>query len=113
MPSPSKRKGSTYERAVVAWLRSEGWIHAERAYGAGRNDDVGDIDGTPFCVECKAEKSIDIPGYLRELDREMDNGKYQMGVVLIKRRGAADAGDSYAVMPARLWAQLAREAGYA
>lgn len=112
MTTASKRKGSQYERDVVKWLRDQGWVSAERAYGAGRNDDVGDIDGTPFCVECKATKVIDLPGFLRELETEMVNGRFEMGVVLVKRRGSADVGDSYAVMPASLWARLAREANY-
>lgn len=87
-------------------------MNAERAYGAGRNDDVGDIDGVPFCVECKATKAIDLPGFLRELEVEMVNGRFDMGVVLVKRRGSADVGQSYAVMPAALWARLAQGAGY-
>lgn len=112
MSSPSKRKGSQYERDVVAFLREYGWPSAERAYGAGRQDDVGDIDGVFFTVECKAEKSIDLPGYLRELEREMKAAGNEMGVVLVKRRGAANAAESYAVMPAWLWASLMKEAGY-
>ena len=44
MSSPQKIKGSQYERDVVKWLRSMGYPCAERAYGAGRHDDVGDID---------------------------------------------------------------------
>ena len=43
MTTPSKRKGSQYERDVVKWLISMGYPCAERAYGAGRHDDVGDL----------------------------------------------------------------------
>lgn len=113
MSTPSKRKGSKYERDCVEFLREYGWPDAERAYGAGRKDDVGDIDGiVGCCIECKAEKSIDLPGYLRELEREMAAKKVEMGVVLVKRRGAANAAESYAVMPAWLWADLMKQAGY-
>jgi len=72
MTTPSKRKGSQYERDVVKWLISMGYPCAERAYGAGRHDDVGDIDGIDgVVIECKNEKRINIPGYLKELEDEM------------------------------------------
>ncbi|MDA8312863.1 MAG: hypothetical protein M0Z46_20070 [Actinomycetota bacterium] len=46
MTSPAKRKGDRAEREVVAVLRKAG-IPADRAYGAGRRPDPGDIDGLP------------------------------------------------------------------
>ena len=42
-----KAKGSAFERDVVAFLRDHGHPFAERHYGAGRPEDVGDIDGIP------------------------------------------------------------------
>ena len=104
--SPQKRKGSAAELAVAKWLRKLGWIHAERSR-AGWQDDRGDIDGMPgVCVEVKAEKKIDIPGYLRELEVEMENAKAWTGTVIIKRRGSTNVDDWYAVMPAKVWAEL-------
>lgn len=38
-----RRKGSQWERDVVLYLKSRGF-DAARTYGAGRPDDVGDID---------------------------------------------------------------------
>ena len=68
MTTPAKRKGSQYERDVVKWLISMGYPCAERAYGAGRHDDVGDIDGIDgVVIECKNEKKFNIPGYLKKL----------------------------------------------
>ena len=46
MTSPAKAKGDRAERAVVEVLRAAG-IPADRAYGAGRRPDRGDIDGLP------------------------------------------------------------------
>jgi hypothetical protein len=104
--SPQKRKGSAAELAVAKWLRKLGWIHAERSR-AGWTDDRGDIDGMPgVCIEVKAEKKIDIPGYLRELEVEMENAKAWTGTVIIKRRGSMNVDDWYAVMPAKIWAEL-------
>jgi len=104
--SPQKRKGSAAELAVAKWLRKLGWIHAERSR-AGWTDDRGDIDGMPgVCIEVKAEKKFDLPGYLRELEVEMENAKAWTGTVIIKRRGSMNVDDWYAVMPAKIWAEL-------
>jgi hypothetical protein len=106
LTSPQKRKGSAAELAVAKWLRKLGWIHAERSR-AGWQDDRGDIDGLPgICIEVKAEKKIDIPGYLRELEVEIENAKAWTGTVIIKRRGSTNVDDWYAVMPAKIWAEL-------
>ena len=106
MTSPQKRKGSAAELAVAKWLRKLGWIHAERSR-AGWQDDRGDIDGLPgICIEVKAEKKIDIPGYLRELEVEIANAKAWTGTVIIKRRGSTNVDDWYAVMPAKIWGEL-------
>jgi len=104
--SPQKRKGSAAELAVAKWLRKLGWIHAERSR-AGWQDDRGDIDGMPgVCIEVKAEKKFDLPAYLRELEVEMENAKAWTGTVIIKRRGSMNVDDWYAVMPAKIWAEL-------
>ena len=106
MTSPQKRKGSAAELAVAKWLRKLGWIHAERSR-AGWQDDRGDIDGMPgVCIEVKSEKKIDIPGYLRELEVEIENAKAWTGTVIIKRRGSTNVDDWYAVMPAKIWGEL-------
>ena len=106
MTSPQKRKGSAAELAVAKWLHKLGWIHAERSR-AGWQDDRGDIDGMPgVVVEVKNEKRIDIPGYLRELEVEMENAKAWTGTVIIKRRGSTNVDDWYAVMPAKIWGEL-------
>jgi hypothetical protein len=106
LTSPQKRKGSAAELAVAKWLRKLGWIHAERSR-AGWTDDRGDIDGMPgVCIEVKAEKKIDIPGYLRELEVEIENAKAWTGTVIIKRRGSTNVEDWYAVMPAKIWGEL-------
>jgi hypothetical protein len=104
--SPQKRKGSAAELAVAKWLRKLGWIHAERSR-AGWTDDRGDIEGMPgVCIEVKAEKKIDIPGYLRELEVEIANAQAWTGTVIVKRRGSMNVDDWYAVMPAKIWGEL-------
>jgi Holliday junction resolvase len=111
--NPQKRKGDAAERNVAAWLAAHGFSYAERAYGAGRPDDVGDIDGIPgVVVEVKNHKTITIPAWLHELDVEMFNANARHGAVIAKRRGSTDVGDWYALMPVEGWARLLVEAGY-
>lgn len=111
MTSASKAKGSAAERAVVKFLQANGFIHAERTR-AGWADDRGDIDGLPgVTIEVKAEKRIDLAGYMGELEREMKAGKADTGAVIVKRRGTTNVGAWYAVLPASLWVQLLKEAG--
>lgn len=113
MTTPEKRKGSQWERDCVKWFNANGFPCAERAYGAGRHDDVGDIDGIDgVVVECKNEKSFRIPQYLRELEDEMTHADAETGVVLMKKRGTSSVSDAYAVMPAWLWLDLLKQAGY-
>lgn len=106
MTSPQKRKGNSAELAVAKWLREWGWVNAERSR-AGWQDDRGDIDGLPgVVVEVKNQKTIDISGYLSELEVEMENADAWTGVCIVKRRGSLDVDDWYAIMPAHVWAEL-------
>jgi len=113
LTSPEKRKGSSFEREVVAFLRSAGFPYAERAYGAGRQDDQGDIDGLPgLVIECKNHKAFDLAGWLGEAERERGNARADYGVVVVKRRGKA-ADQAYVVLTladfAKLWKERENE----
>lgn len=106
MTSPQKRKGNSAELAVACWLKDWGWLNAERSR-SGWHDDRGDIDGLPgVVIEVKNEKRIDIPGYLAELEVEMDNADAWTGTCIVKRRGSTDVDNWYAIMPAHVWAEL-------
>lgn len=109
MTNPQKIRGSAFERAVVQVLRDNGHIYAERAYGAGRPDDVGDISGLPGLVlECKDHGKLDFPGWLREAEVERQNARADYGVVVAKRRGKG-AGEAYVVMTLETFAQIWKE----
>lgn len=98
MTSAAKAKGSRWERDVVTYLRDNGFPHAERAYGAGRQDDRGDIAGVPGVVlEAKDCARHDLAGWISEARREQANAGAQYGVVVVKRRGHP-AGRAYCVM---------------
>jgi hypothetical protein len=111
MTHPNKNKGNAAERAVVQYLRNNGYPFADRMR-SGWSDDKGDIDNVPeTCVEVKAEKRIDLAGYMVELEREMSNAHAETGVVIVKKRGTADVGNWYACAPVHIWLQLLRESG--
>jgi hypothetical protein len=53
----SKNKGKSYERAIAEVLRVI-WPEAKRGIGQARAaNEVPDVDGTPYWVECKHHKS--------------------------------------------------------
>lgn len=111
MTHPNKSKGNAAERAVVQYLRDNGYPFAGRMR-SGWADDKGDIENVPeTCVEVKAEKRIDLAGYMVELEREMANAKADTGVVIVKKRGTTDVGQWYACAPAHIWIQLLKESG--
>jgi hypothetical protein len=102
-----KTKGSAFEREVVRVLHAHGHPLAERAYGAGRPRDVGDVAGVSgFAVEVKACRSIDLAGWLDEATTEAANvGAGTVGVVVAKRRGRP-AEHAYVIMRLGDWAEL-------
>lgn len=105
-----KAKGSAFERELVRYRRDRGHPYVERAYGAGRSDDRGDLDGLPgYVVEVKCHRALDLAGFVDEAVREAANvGGDIVPVVIAKRRNRPVA-DAYAVMRLADWAQLVHE----
>ena len=96
MANPSGRKGADWEQKVADYLK-EAFPLAERRVKNGRYD-RGDTSGVPnVCIEAKAERSIDLPGYLDELAVEQENADARFGFVFVKNRRHG-IGDGYAVM---------------
>lgn len=107
----SKDKGTAWESACAAYLRENGVPWAERRALGGALD-KGDLAGVPeVAFECKAEQSIDLPGYLREAEAERANAGARMGVVWIKRRGKTSARDGYVVITPDTLMELLKAAG--
>ena len=109
MSNPSKQRGTAAETAVVAWLRLNGYPHAERRALAGQAD-KGDIAGLPgTVVEVKSCKAHDLAGWCGELEAEIRNAGALTGVVIAKRRGTTNVDEWYALMPAKRWLDLYAE----
>lgn len=109
------RKGSTFERALVDYLRNHGFPFAERAYGAGRPDDRGDIDGiVGWVIEAKNHKTLELARWCDEAAKEATTGHpWPAGAGLLRRPWAVIAkrrnrpiSDAYVVMPLEQFARL-------
>lgn len=110
--SKQRAKGTAAETAVVRWLQDHGFPYAERRALHG-NSDKGDITGCgPLVLEIKNHKTLDLAGWVKELETEMDNAGVDTGAVIAKKRGTTDVGDWYAVMPVHVLADLLRDAGH-
>lgn len=106
MVNRSRAKGTAYETEIVNYLRSKGWVHAERRALGGSND-RGDITGiVGVCIECKAAKTHDLPGWLNQLEQETANSGADIGLLFIRRRGTSDRSRDYVVMTAHQATQI-------
>jgi hypothetical protein len=110
--SKQRAKGTMFETAVAQFLRENGFPHAERRALSGTYD-KGDLTGMPgLVIECKNHKELSFSEWLRETEVERQNADADFGVLVVKRRGIWDAGQSYAVLPLEAMARLLKQAGY-
>ena len=109
--SKQRAKGTAFETSIVRYLQ-QWWPYAERRALHG-GADQGDITGTPGIVwECKNHNTLKLSEWLRETETERENARAKVGVLIAKRRGVADPGEQYAVVPLRVMAQLLKDAGW-
>ncbi len=109
MTSASKRKGDTAELEVQAMIRENLGVPARRALGAGRKDDMGDIDGVPDTavqVANWADLNRAVTKKLPTLERQMENAGATHGALFCRRRG----GHYVVVLTPEMWFALMREA---
>ncbi len=108
----SKARGTSWESAIVDFLRGRGFPHAERRALQG-NLDRGDIAGAPgVVIEAKSCARLDLAGWLDEAEVERANDRADLGVVWFKRRGKTSAGKGYVLMDGDTFTWLLRSAGY-
>lgn len=108
----AKQAGTRWESAIVDYLASRGWRHAERRAKTGAHD-KGDITGIPgVVIEAKDVAKITLAEFLREAQVEAENAGALVGAAWIKRRGKASPGEAYVVMDGATFTHLLREAGY-
>jgi hypothetical protein len=108
LTSSAKRKGDDFERVVQGWLRDHLGVPARRKLGAGRRDDVGDMDLVPnTTISCAAwdDLSRAVREKLPELVTQQARAGTTFGAMFVKRRGSF-----IVVMTPEQFAALWREA---
>ena len=108
MTHPSKRKGDKAELEVQGLIRDHLGLPARRKLGAGRKDDVGDIDGVPeTCIsvgniariaEAVREKPL-------ECAVQQERAGALFGATFLRLRG----GEYRVVLTVDQWAAYVRE----
>jgi hypothetical protein len=110
--SAARRKGTSWESQIVAFLRDRGWPMSERRALNGKND-RGDIAGiVGVVIEAKSAARIDLAGWLAEAQQEAINDRADFGVVWAKRKGKSSAADGYVVMDGETFARLLAAGGW-
>jgi hypothetical protein len=108
MSHPSKRKGDSAELEVQGMLRENLTPDARRKLGAGRRDDMGDIDGVPdtvISVANWADLDRAVNKKLPELELARERAKADFAAMFCRRRG----GKYVVVMTPDQWYALMRE----
>ena len=105
MANPSKRKGTSFEVAVVNYLKENGFPYAERRAQRGVND-AGDVSGVVgWVLEVKNCRSLDLGPWMTEATHEASNDGVSRYAVIHKRRQHS-TGEAFVSMPLRLFAEL-------
>lgn len=107
--SASKKKGTAAESAIVTYLRSIGFIHAERRALNG-NLDRGDITGIPgVVIEAKNCARQELAAWVAEAEAERANDRADVAAVWHKRRGKGSPADWFVTMTGAQFAALLLE----
>ncbi|MGI5178656.1 hypothetical protein ACQEVZ_20200 [Dactylosporangium sp. CA-152071] len=109
--SAARKKGTSWETAIVTFLRSVGVPHAERRALAG-NLDRGDIAGVPGIVFEAKSGALHLAAWIAEAETERRNDGADFGIVWAKRPGKTSPGDGYAILTGAALVELLRAAGY-
>lgn len=110
--SKQRAKGTAAETAVVRYLKDRDFPYAERRALHGTAD-KGDITGIgPIVLEVKNHKTLDLAGWIKELEAEMKNANVNVGAVIAKKRGTTDPGEWYAIMPVHILISLLKDGGW-
>jgi len=105
---PSKRKGDQAERVAAALINDlTGWP-TRRKLGAGRLDDIGDIDGVPDTV-IQVTALVNVTHAFAKLEacvEQQQRAGATFGATFLRRPG----GKWVVVLTPEQWATYAREA---
>lgn len=85
----NKAKGAAWEKAVAEYVGGE----RRRTHG---EEDLGDVGSLPgVVIECKAQNTITLSTWSKELQTEVDNDVAELGLLAVKRTGSTKAHEGY------------------
>jgi hypothetical protein len=96
--SMSRNKGAKWERACRKYLAR--WLHNYTHPGTDEPDMIIEIGGFRIAVECKDQKTMQLPAWHRQLEAEVRQAEADAGVLLIKRNGKTMVNNAWVVMSA-------------
>jgi hypothetical protein len=110
--SRSKQKGTAWETAIVRYLATEGWPHAERRALTGTQD-RGDISAVVgWVIEAKNCRALTLSTWIDEATIEQANAGADFCAVWHHRKGKASPADAYVTMTGAQFVRLLRLSGY-
>ena len=109
MSNSSKRKGDRAELEVQGLLRDLLGVPAHRKLGAGRADDMGDIDGVPATV-IQVVNYSDVSRAIREKLPKAEEQRQRAGASFAATFVRRPGGRYVVVLTPEQWADMWREA---
>jgi hypothetical protein len=106
----AKHKGDKAEREVAELLNMLLGVPARRKLGAGRHDDIGDIDGVPLTVISVANRPSDTLRAIREKPVECERQRVRAQEPFCATFVRLKGGEYRVVMTPEQWATWWREA---
>lgn len=108
----AKQAGTKWESAIRDYLRTKGWVHAERRARTGGKDQ-GDITGIPgVCIEAKNVNRFALASWVTQAREEAAHANAGTWSVWVKRDKFTSPAEGYVVMNGEQYVQLLKEAGY-
>lgn len=128
MANRNKARGTTFETAVLNYLKLRGFGRTYRTPQAGVYD-TGDINGivsgySEVIIQCKNRKEFDLSGWLNDTVAQADVRAKQLdpdhmavpvhGALVVKRPKVGDKtlGETYVVMRLEDFVDILKEANY-
>ncbi|MGN6607782.1 MAG: hypothetical protein ACTHMS_12345 [Jatrophihabitans sp.] len=105
MPNRNQNKGKVAEREVAALLQDMLGLPVRRKLGAGRLDDVGDLDGVPDTV-IQVANWADALRAVREKPLEAEQQRENAGASFVSSFVRLRGGTWRVVMTPQQWATL-------
>lgn len=105
MSAYHRQKGSSFERLLADYLKTNGFPFADRRVKNGAKDrgDVGGIHahGQRVVIEAKNTAKINLGTWATEAETERVNDGALVGVICHKRHGKGQAADQWVTMTLR------------